>query len=166
MLCSALTAKAAKEKKIDRMLFLRIFSNKFSNLFKGKLNEHILKIQFDYDEKSHLCEQLKVQLDGLLKQNDNALLERSETIQRLNKKLNDLQKHNDELMIKQPSSTLTDAKLVEKIGILNQKNSELEEHVKLLEAIQQNTCDSSDLNASELKFSHRYFFFLLTVKTV
>ncbi len=122
--------------------------------FEGKLNERIIKIQFDYDEKSHLCEQLKVQLDGLLKQNDNALLERSETIQRLNKKLNDLQKQNDDLLIKQSSGNVmhNDAKLMEKIDSLNQKNFELEEHVRLLEAIQQNTShDNSDLNLNSSK---------------
>jgi hypothetical protein len=106
-----------------------------------------------------LCEQLKVQLDGLLKQNDNALIERSETIQRLNKKLNELQKQNDELMMRQPSSGSYDAKLVEKIDQLNQKNLELEEHVRLLEAIQQNTThENSDLNSSEFVTLRKCYF--------
>ena len=106
---------------------------------------------------AQLCEMLRIQLDTMLKQSDQATIERAETINRLTKKLNELQKQYDDLIcMRSVTETSSNShKLYETINYLEnakqereqlcqqlqEKNNDLEEQVRLYEAMQ--LCSSS-----------------------
>ena len=118
------------------------------------MKESLNKNELELNEKHHLCDLLRSQLDQSLKQSDQALIERGETINRLNKRLLELQKQYDDLLvlrnINSSEVSQTNMKLYEKITYLEnvnqdrekyfqqlqERNKDLEEQVKLFEAMQ------------------------------
>ena len=126
------------------------------------LKENLNKNELELNEKQQLCELLRVQLDQSLKQSDQALIERGDTINRLNKRLLELQKQYDDLLVLRNLNSnevsQTNMKLYEKITYLentNQdrekyfqqlqdRNNDLEEQVKLFEAMQLINATSHD----------------------
>jgi hypothetical protein len=137
-------------------------------------NENLNKYELELNEQHQLCDLLRSQLDQSLKQSDQALIERGDTINRLNKRLLELQKQYDDLLILRNLNSnevsQTNLKLYERITYLenmNQdrekyfqqlqdRNKDLEEQVKLNEAMhlcqqqqqQQNVSDSTEFNTT------------------